>query len=296
MSVRILTHSLQYRARLRRSFDRAAARIDSVAVLPREIARRMDERLSLTRMPVHDVLDAGCGPGFGADLLRQRYAPVRLVELDLSEGMLSRKSAAHKGFLPWPRRATNRRLAVCADLQQLPLAESSFDLVWSNLALHWMDDLERALAQIYQVLRPDSLLMFSLFGPDTLKELRAASDGTMFQINRQLDMHDIGDALIRCGYADPVMDMEIVTLTYADVPALLRDLKAHGSVSLTRPTRKGLGGRARLQALLSRYEQFERADKRLPATCEIIYGHAWRPQRRVSPKGERVIDILPKQG
>ena len=209
--------------------------------------------------------------------------------------MLSQRAVTRKWFWPWPRRGTNRRLAVCADLQQLPLAESSFDLVWSNLALHWMDDLDAALAQIYRVLRPQGLLMFSLFGPDTLKELRSASNEMMFEINRQLDMHDIGDALVRCGYADPVMDMEIVTLTYADVPALLRDLKAHGSVSLARPTRKGLGRRGRFQDLLSRYEQFRRSDKRLPVTCEIIYGHAWRPQPRVSPKGERVIDILPKQ-
>lgn len=285
-----MTQSLPYRSRLRRSFDRAAAGFDGAAALPREIARRMDERLSLIRLPVRDILDAGCGTGFGAQLLRQRYAAARIVELDLSEKMLRRADAPRRRVWPWSARST-RRLAVCADLQQLPLAAASVDLVWSNLVMHWAHDLEGVLTQTHRVLRPGGLLMFSLFGPDTLKELRAVSDEAMFQVNQHADMHDIGDALVRCGYADPVMDMETVTLTYPGVPALLRDLRAHGSTYLTRASREGLGGRQRFQEVISRYEQFRRTDNRLPATCEIIYGHAWRPLSRVSPKGERVIDI-----
>jgi malonyl-CoA O-methyltransferase len=290
-----VTQSPQHRSRLRRSFDRAAAGFDAAAVLPREIAQRMEERLALMRMPVRDILDAGCGTGFGANLLRQRYASAQIVELDLSEAMLSRRSVARKRAWLWPRRSI-QRLAVCADLQQMPLAASSFDLVWSNLALHWADELAGALAQMHRVLRPGGLLMFSLFGPDTLKELRAASNDTVFQVNQQVDMHDIGDALIQCGFADPVMDMEIVTLTYADVPALLHDLQAQGSINLARSPRKGLGGRRGYQEVLSRYERFRRPDRSLPATCEIVYGHAWRAQPRVSPKGGRVIDIRSAHG
>jgi len=283
------------RSRLRRSFDRAAAGFDAVATLPREVARRMDERLSLARLPVHDILDAGCGTGHGAKLLRQRYAAALVVELDLSERMLSRRPARRKQAWPWSGRST-RRSAVCADLAQLPLATASVDLVWSNLVFHWADNLADVFAQMHRVLRPGGLLMFSMLGPDTLKELRAASSGDEFQVNEHIDMHDVGDALIRCGYADPVMDMEIFTLTYTDVPALLRDLQAHGSICLARSHRKGLGGREIYQCLISRYEQFRRADNKLPATFEVIYGHAWRPRPRVSAKGERVIDIRPKPG
>lgn len=290
-----MTQSLWNRLRLRRSFDRAASHYDSVAVLPREIAQRMDERLSLMRMPVHDILDAGCGTGFGAKLLRKRYAPARIVELDLSEGMLSRRSPSRWRLWPWPGHSMPRS-AVCADLQQLPLAAASFDLIWSNFVLHWMDDLAGTLTQMYRVLRPGGLLMFSMFGPDTLKELRSASTEALFQVNQQVDLHDIGDTLIRCGYADPVMDMEIVTMTYSDVPTLLRDLRAHGSINLAGSTTKVLGGRHDYQEVLSRYEKFRRADKRLPATCEIIYGHAWRPQPRISLKGARVIDIHSQPG
>ncbi len=290
-----LNRSELHRSRLRRSFDRAAAGFDAVATLPREIASRMDERLSLTRMPVHRILDAGCGTGHGARLLKQRYAAALVVELDLSESMLSRPSPRRKLVWPWSRRSL-RRLSVCADFHQLPLGASSIDLVWSNLAFHWADDLADVLAQMHRVLAPGGLLMFSMFGPDTLKELRAVSAGNMFQINQHIDMHDVGDALLRCGYADPVMDMEIFTVTYTDVPALMRDLRAHGSISRERSKREGLGGRRIYQSLITGYEQFRRDDEKLPATFEVIYGHAWRPRPRVSPKGERVIDIRSKSG
>lgn len=290
----MVTPAAARRARLRRSFDRAAANFDGVATLPREIADRMSERLALMRLPVNRILDAGCGTGHGAGLLRRRYRRALIVELDLSVKML-RHAAARRGrfrrWISWPA----RRLAICADIQQLPLTEASVDLVWSNLALHWVADLPAALAQLHRALRPGGLLMFSMLGPDTLRELRTASTGDAFRVNSHLDMHDIGDMLVDCGYADPVMDMENMTLTYADVGRLLHDLKAHGSISLAEPSRKHLGGRRHFQSLPSRYEQFRLEDERLPATFEVIYGHAWKPQPRVSPTGKRVIDIHSKR-
>lgn len=286
----VVTHTAARRAGLRRSFSLAAASFDSVATLPREIANRMSERLALMRMPMRCVLDAGCGTGHGARTLRQRYRGALFIELDLSEKML--RYGARRRRLIWPlSRRSSRRVTVCADIQQLPLAAASVDLVWSNLALHWVEDLPAAFSQLHRVLRPGGLLMFSMLGPDTLQELRAAATGDAFRVNPHLDMHDIGDMLVGCGYADPVMDMEKLTLTYVDVPALLRDLKAHGSIGLVEPQRKDLGGRSGYHSALARYEQFRRDDKRLPATFEVIYGHAWKPQPKVSPTGERVIDI-----
>ncbi|MGD2139105.1 MAG: malonyl-ACP O-methyltransferase BioC [Burkholderiales bacterium] len=278
------------RSRLRRSFDRAAFDFESVAALPREVAIRMHDRLSLMRLPVQRILDAGCGTGHGARMLRKRYGGALVVELDLSEEMLSQPRPRPRLAWSWLGRSL-RRCTVCADLRHLPLAESSIDLIWSNLALHWVDDLEGTLAQMLRVLRPGGLLMFSILGPDTLKELRAASSGELFQVNPHVDMHDIGDMLIGCGYAEPVMDMDLMTLTYADLPALLRDLRAHGSISRVAPSSRGLGERRRYQRVASRYAEFERADGRLPATFEVIFGHAWRPQPRISPKGERVIEL-----
>ncbi|UCD70161.1 MAG: malonyl-ACP O-methyltransferase BioC [Betaproteobacteria bacterium] len=262
-------------------------------MLPREIADRMRERLALIRLPVQSALDAGCGTGYGTRLLRQRYPGAHIIELDLSESML-RHGATRRKWV-WPLTGLSaRRVAVCADMQQLPIVAASVDLVWSNLALHWVEDLSAAFSQAHRVLRPGGLLMFSMLGPDTLQELRAASAGDAFRVNPHLDMHDIGDMLVACGYADPVMDMEKITLTYGDVHALLRDLKAHGSIGLVVPQRKDLGSRRNYLCMLARYEQFRRDDKRIPATLEVIYGHAWKPQPKLSPTGKRVIDIRSK--
>jgi malonyl-CoA O-methyltransferase len=143
-----------------------------------------------------------------------------------------------------------------------------------------------------RVLAPGGLLMFSTFGPDTLKELRSAYEGTdgRTHVNRFVDMHDIGDMLVAAGYADPVMDMEKITLTYADVRALMRDLKVIGAHNATRGRPDALSGKSLLQAVERNYEAFRR-EGRLPATFEVVYGHAWKPEARVSPTGHRVIEV-----
>jgi len=148
---------------------------------------------------------------------------------------------------------------------------------------------------LHRVLAPGGLLMFSTFGPDTLKELRDAfrSVDRYTHVHRFIDMHDVGDALIACGFADPVMDMEILTLTYADVRELMRDLKAIGAHNVTRGRPATLTGKSQLAKVAQNYEAARR-DGRLPATFEVIYGHAWKPQPRVGPTGRPVIDIKPR--
>jgi len=280
------------RPKLRRSFDRAATNYDAVAAFPQEIAKRMVERLSLVQLPARMILDAGCGTGGAASLLQQRFAGAGIVQLDASERMLARRTTRRwPGWLRMGGR--DARHAVCADFQMLPLATGRFDLVWSNLALHWAEDLPAALAEASRVLRPGGLLMFSVFGPDTLRELRFASPDGLFRVNQHVDMHDIGDMLVQCGYTDPVMDMERVTLTYVDLVALLRDLRAHGSTAFAADGPPGLRARTCLLRTVSQYEQLRDQDGRLPATFEVIYGHAWKPESRLSPKGRAVIDIRP---
>ena len=112
----------------------------------------------------------------------------------------------------------------------MALRAGAIDLLWSNLALQWVNDPLNAFAEFRRVLAPGGLLMFSTFGPDTLKELREAYRGTdaHTHVNRFVDLHDLGDMLVQSGFADPVMDMEHLTLTYTDVRALMRDLKAIG--------------------------------------------------------------------
>ena len=287
--------------RLRRAFNRAAPKFDSAATLHREIADRMIERLSIIRLNAATILDAGSATGYATKLLRHRFARSFVIELDHSVVMLRQRANRRRTYIPW---SGLRRFPVCADFQRMPLAPSSVDLVWSNLALHWAEEIPAVFAEAHRVLRPGGLLMFSMFGPDTLKELNSTfrdsgsrgngSRGNGFRVNRFVDMHDVGDALVQSGYADPVMDMEYLTLTYTDVAALLRDLKAQGSSSTHELTHKGLTARSSYESVVARYEQFRGGDGRLPATFEIVYGHAWKPLPRISPAGKPVINIRSK--
>lgn len=279
--------------RVRRSFERAARTYDAAAVLQHEVCRRMDERLDLIKLQPATILDAGCGTGNALPLLRARYPQARIVALDLALTML--QQARGRTATSWLKSFFKQPPAgVCADIEQLPLASGSVDLVWSNLALQWMNDPSRAFGEFHRVLAPGGLLMFSTFGPDTLKELRAAYSGVdrYSHVSRFIDLHDIGDLLVQRGYGDPVMDMEPFTLTYSDVRALMHDLKAIGAHNATQDRPPGLTGRSRLAAVTGAYEPMRR-DGKLPATFEVVYGHAWKPQPRVTASGKRIIDIKP---
>ncbi len=181
---------------------------------------------------------------------------------------------------------------LCADMERLPLARHSLPMVWSNLALQWTDDPAPVFREIHRVLEPGGLFVFSTFGPDTLKELRAASAGLdgHQHVNRFIDMHDLGDALVHAGFANPVMEMEHITLTYGDLRALLLELKAIGAHTVKEARRSGLMGKAQWQQLTANYERFRR-DGRLPATYEVVYGHAWAGQTTKLEDGRQVIEF-----
>ncbi len=281
---------------VRRAFDQAAASYDAHAVLQRVVCDRLLERLDYTTLKPGRVLDIGCGTGYGLAQLRERYAEATLHALDLAPAML----AAARARLPrpsWAQRAlqafvppSNATHLVCADMARLPLAANSMHLVWSSLALQWAQDLEAVFKGFHRVLAPGGLLMFATFGPDTLKELRsafAAIDDAP-HVNRFTDLHDIGDMLVHAGYASPVMEMEMVTLTYADLKALMRDLKAIGAHNAAAARRRGLFGKTAWAKLEAAYEVHRRED-RLPATFEVIYGHAWAGDKTQREDGRQVI-------
>jgi malonyl-CoA O-methyltransferase len=260
---------------VRRSFERAAATYDAAAVLQREVERRMFERLDYVRLAPACVLDAGSGTGTGARELARRYSEARVIALDIALTMLQ-AAREPRSLLQRMGVGRSRIACVCGDVERLPLKTSSVDLVWSNATLQWATDLAATLHELRRVLRPGGLLMFSTFGPDTLKELRAAFaavDGHS-HVNRFFDMHDIGDMLVRARLADPVMDMEHITMTYGTVRDLMRDLKAIGAHNVTAGRPRGLGGRQALAAVEQYYEAWRRNGV-LPATYEVVYGHAW---------------------
>ena len=256
------------KALARRSFEHAAAGYDEVAVLQQEVAQRLLQRLDLMKLQPRRVLDLGCGTGQCIPGLMSRYRAADVVALDIAMPMLSR--ARRRGrWLRKPR-------CVCADAERLPFADGCFDLVFSNLMLQWCTDLERVFAELQRVLHPGGLLLFTSFGPDTLGELRdswALVDGYT-HVNAFEDMHDVGDALLKARFAAPVMDVERITVTYPDVWRLMRELKHIGAHNVTAGRPRGLTGKRHMQGLVQAYERFRR-DGVLPASYEIVNGHAW---------------------
>ena len=281
---------------LRLRFDRVAPHYEGAAALAREIAARMLERLDLLRAVPQRVLDLGSGSGHGARLLRRRYPEATVVECDFSFAML-RRSAGHGTF--WQRGMRRMMGAseprVCADMERLPFADGSFDLAWSNLALQWLGEPATAFAELHRVLRPGGVCFFSTLGPDTLKELRAAyaEADRHAHVHRFIDLHDYGDMLVHARFADPVMDMEYLTLTYPDVDALLRELRASGAGNVDPQRNPGLTGKSVLPRMLEAYAAYSH-EGRIPATFEVVYGHAWRPQAaRHTPDGRAVVTFHP---
>lgn len=283
--------SLDKRA-VRRAFDRAADDYDEAAVLQHEVGRRMLERLELLRHRPRAIVDIGTGSGNLTRQLAQRCPDARLTAVDLAPRMLQRARAG-QGLL---QRWRGRTAYLCADAEALPLTRQCSDMVFSNLMLQWCNDLDRAFAEMHRILRPGGVLMFSTFGPDTLRELRhcwRTVDGHN-HVNAFIDMHDIGDALVRAGFAEPVMDMEYFTLTYPELRKLMLDLKTIGAHNVTRGRPRGLTGRTRWQQLRDNYERLRGEDGLLPATYEVIYGHAWQadvPSQRRARDGAVQVPI-----
>ncbi len=268
---------------VRHAFGRAALTYEENAVLQAEVGLRLRERLDGTDFAPQRVLDVGSGPGIGAMALCERYRQAEVIALDLALPMLH--AATARAGMP----AAFERVA--GDAQALPFADASVDLVHSNLCLQWCEDPGLAIAEFRRVLRPGGLLLFSTFGPDTLKELRAsfaAVDG-LPHVSRFVDMHDIGDALLVTGFRDPVLERDDFTLTYSDARTLMRELRAIGATNADAQRRRALTGKAHFARVIDAYEAF-RHDGVLPATYEVVYAAAHAPEPG-QPRRERGADI-----
>ncbi|MES1154479.1 MAG: malonyl-ACP O-methyltransferase BioC, partial [Rhodanobacter sp.] len=228
------------------------------------------------------VVDVGAGTGRGTALLKQKYPKAEVIALDLALPML-RAAKQHSSWLkPFMR--------VCAEATNLPLADHSVDVLYSNLCFQWVDDLPALFGECMRVLKPGGFMAFSSFGPDTLKELRAAWAEADQQphVGRFLDMHDVGDAMLNAGLRDPVLDVFRYTLTYSEPRKLLEELQGLGATNADRARARGLTGKGRYRRMLAAYEAM-RVDGRIPASWEVVSAHAWGPpvgQPRRVPGGE----------
>lgn len=292
------------RSAVRRQFDRRAAAPDPGDFLLREVERRMLERLDLVRLTPGRILDVGCGLGDGVRRLRTRWTGADVVGVDFSARRVARAAAIDRPSLgAWAQGLTRRLIGrpaaagaggplgryLVGDAHSLPVAPNSVDLVWSNLALHWFDDVPAAIGEWYRVIRPGGLLMFSAFGVDTLAELRDAGQG----LPVLPDMHDIGDALVSAGFAEPVMDTERLSVTWTDPGRLLADLRGLGGDARRTRSRGLVTPRRRDAALAGLAPRLRGADPAAPMTVgfELIYGHAWCGAMKKLPDGYAPIEF-----
>jgi len=254
----------------RLSFSKSAEHYDEVAVLQRETGQRLIDRMDMIKFQPTMILDLGAGTGVATAALAKKFKKAQIYALDFALPMLI-KTRKRGSWLRRPR-------CICGDMEQLPLVDQSVDFIYSNAALQWSNDLEKTFREFKRVLKPGGLLLFTTFGPDTLYELRdswAAVDGAT-HVTPFPDMHDVGDAMMRAGLATPVMDIDRMALTYESVSALMKDLKRLGAHNVAQSRQRGLTGKSRMQGMIKAYESFKK-DGRLPATYEVVYGHAWAP-------------------
>ena len=266
---------------VRRAHARAAATFDGAAALHREVRARLMESLDYLESHTPEViLDVGAGTGHGAAALKKRWPKAQVIAVDAAPAMLREARRQAGWWKPFQR--------VAADAAALPLADNSVDVIFSNLCLHWVEDLPAVFAGFRRVLKPGGLLLCSSFGPETLIELDEAfaSTDNMPHVSRFAPIAQFGDALMTAGFRDPVLDRDLFTLTYADLPALMQELRALGATNARKDRRRTLTGRARFAAAAAAYEPLRRADGTLPSSWDVIYAHAWAPPPGAPIRGQ----------
>lgn len=271
------------RSAMRQAFDKAAPFYEAAAVLQKEVAIRLVEKMDVMTLKPSLILDAGSGTGYVSRLVAQRFPKARITALDISKNMLIEAKQQRSLKQRW-----NKQFQYLnAEVENLPLADNSVELIISGLTLQWCQDLNKVFAEFRRVLAPGGLLLFSSFGPDSLKELRQswAQVDELPHVNNFIDMHEVGDAILKSGFSDPVMDMEILTVTYKDVKTVMRDLKQIGAHNVMLGRSHHITGKNKLQAMIQAYENF-RVDDLIPVTHEIVYGHAWVPEKKEMPENK----------
>lgn len=289
-----MTETFDHR-HIQRAFSRSAGSYDAAAALQHEVEKRLLESLEYweirqnkgERQEPKVVLDVGSGPAHAAAAMRKRWPGAQVIALDLALPMLRQAKKNAGWWKPFAR--------VCADVRALPLADGSADVLFTNLCLQWVEDLPAVFAGFRRVLKPGGLLLCSTFGPETLQELRDAfaQADAVPHVSPFASIAQFGDALMMSGFRDPVLDRDRFTLTYDDLPALMRELRAMGATNALRTRRHTLTGRHRFAAASAAYESFRQAEGKLPSTWEVIYAHAWAPPAGapIRERGEEIVAV-----
>lgn len=290
-------------ALLRKRFDRAAATYADAAVVQREVGNRLLERFDIMRIAPSVLLDVGCGPGTHTAALAARYPDAAVVAIDQSRAMVARAvpPVQEPGWLARLTSGGNKKTGkgeirgILADMNALPLPREHADVLWSNFAMQWANDLPALFAEWSRVLKVGGVMMFTAPGPDTLIELRRAISRDEKVADRYVhkftDLHDIGDMLVHAGFADPVMDMEVITLEYATTDALWRDLRAQGAGNAMQTRSRGLMTPRKWRAIEAALESGRRNGGPIRISVEVVYGHAWKTAPRKTAEGHGIVRL-----
>lgn len=286
----------------RKRFDRAAATYADAAVVQREVGNRLLERFDIMRIAPTFVLDVGCGPGTHTAALAGRFPDASVIAIDQSSAMVARATPAvpKQGWLARltgsnSKAGKGETRGLVADMSALPLPRDHADVLWSNFALQWANDLPALFAEWNRVLKVGGVMMFTAPGPDTLIELRRAISRDEKEadkhVHRFTDLHDLGDMLVHAGFADPVMDMEVITLEYATTDALWRDLKAQGASNAMQTRSRGLMTPRKLCAIEAALDSGRRGGGPIRISVEVIYGHAWKVAPKKTAEGHGIVRL-----
>ena len=253
-------------SKIRNTFNSASSNYNDNAFLQNEIANRLAEKLKVISIKPQTIIDLGSGTGFLSEKTAKIFPNSILVCVDFAQQSLMENS---------------QNLKVCANAYELPFASNSVDFIVSNLMMQWCPDLTTLFNECFRVLKPQGLFLFTTFGPDTLKELKRSWSvvDSSAHVNNFIDMHDIGDQMLQSGFQSPIMEMENITLTYEKVVDLMHDLKAIGAQNVANRS-KALTGKTKFKKMIEMYENY-REDGKLPATYKVIYGHAWKNEKKL---------------
>jgi len=256
--------------RVRTAFSRSAKTYDDAAILQKEILSRLIDKLNFLRQEKSgSLLDVGCGTGLACKQLTSMVGDENYFAYDFSLAMLKLSISRHEYL---------NQHAVCGDAEALPYVSNSFDIVFSASTYQWCNEISNALIDSYRVLKNDGLFVFSTFGPDTLNELREsfAKVDNMPHVSNFLDMQTIGDQMLAMGFADTVIESDVITVEYSSPLQLLKDLKATGATNHLQQRSRGLMGKSRIRKMIAEYEELILENNKYPASYEVIYGHGWK--------------------
>jgi malonyl-CoA O-methyltransferase len=251
------------------SFSKAAHHYDKYAFVQKNIAERLQSQIFTACENPQTILDLGSGTGKLSNAISCHYPNATLTGIDLAKKM---------NLFAQQKRVKNNQF-ICADAESLPFANNSIDIIYSNCTIQWCENLYQLFSECSRVLKPEGKLFFTTFGPSTLNELRDAWQKVdeLQHVHRFMDMHNVGDIMLKSGLSDPMLQRENLTFTYKTVKQLLLDLKHTGAQNRLKERRKHLTPPSKIQNMYEAYESFKHQD-RYPATYEVIYGYAIKKQ------------------